>query len=399
MNVTIHPSALSGTVAAPSSKSMAHRLLICAALAEGTSVIHNVDFSDDIQSTLDCLSAMNVSLSISGKTVTVFGGGMDALFPKAVLPCRESGSTLRFLIPICLFGGFSATLSGTPKLLSRPLGVYEALCAAEGLSFVRERTCLHLSGRLKGNYFKLPADVSSQFITGMLLALGGCRGGELSLTGAIESRPYIDMTLAAMRSFGVDARWSDERTLIVPSDAHYTATEMVVEGDYSGAAFLEALNIPDGAVRVTGLNKDSLQGDRIYQSLLPQMTRGFINVSLANCPDLAPILMAVAAVCHGAIFTDTARLRFKESNRGEAMAEELRKFGASVVVTENSVTVEKSKLHAPTDRLSAHNDHRVAMALSVLMTRYGGTLTGAESVRKSFPNFYEKLKSLGADIT
>ncbi len=398
MNVLIRPGIARGTVAAPPSKSMAHRLLICAALAEGESIVRGVDRSEDILATADCLSALGASLSWDGSSVRVRGCDPRKAGP-AVLRCRESGSTLRFMIPLCLLSGSAMRLEGSETLLSRPLSIYENLCRERNLTLRRMDGGLLAEGRLTAGEYTVPGGVSSQFITGLLFALPLLSGdSRITLIPPVESRSYLSLTLQALRDAGVSVSWTDQNTLIVPGNTAYQSQDTEVEGDYSNAAFFEALNCAGGRVTVTGLRKDSLQGDRVYQEFFPQLAAGPAELDLSDCPDLAPVLFSVAALCYGAVFTGTRRLRFKESDRGAAMAEEMAKFGVTLNLEENRIAVPAAALHAPSEALDSHNDHRIAMALSLLCTRTGGEIRGAEAVRKSFPDYWERLRSLKIDI-
>ena len=399
MNVTIAPQQTVGTVAAPPSKSAAHRLLIGAGLCHHqTSVIHGIDLSEDISATLDCLRALGAVCRVEGTTVTVTGTDPRRA-AGAVLPCRESGSTLRFFIPLALLGTEETVLRGSETLLSRPLGIYRELCETQGLLFRPSATEVTVKGTLSADTFTISGNISSQFITGLLFALPLLKQDSIiRLLPPIESRSYIDLTLAALRQFGVTAAWQAEDTLVIRGGQTYSAAEVTVEGDYSNAAFFEALNVLGGRVTVTGLSEPSLQGDRVYRKHFACLKQGYATIDLADCPDLGPILFAVAAGAHGALFQNTRRLQLKESNRAHVMAEELRKFGAVVTVEENTVTVLPGDFHAPQEPLCGHNDHRIVMSLSVLATKTGGTIYGAEAVRKSFPGFFEALQTLGAEV-
>ena len=399
MKVKISPSKISGRIAAPPSKSMAHRLLICAGLSDGESVVKNVSPSEDVLATIDCLASLGVRCELSGGRVRVFGRGTNNIAATSALPCRESGSTLRFFIPICLLSGGETTLSGSARLFARPLGVYEKMCRERSLRFLRGENSVTVKGPLFPGRFTLEGNVSSQFVSGLLFALPALGGdSEIVLTGGVESRPYIDMTLSAIKKFGVAADWSSDDTIFVAGNGKYTPADVYVEGDCSNAAFFEALNALGGSVTVTGIDKDTVQGDKVYADMIAALKNGTPTLSLADCPDLGPILFALAAELEGATFTHTRRLREKESDRIASMCAELEKFGAAFDVSEDSLTVRRAALHSPAQTLSSHNDHRVAMALSVLLTKYGGVIDGAESVKKSMPDFYDALASLGAEV-
>ena len=399
MKAIIQPGTARGTVAAPPSKSMAHRLLICAALAEGESTVRGVDRSEDILATADCLEALGASLRWAGDAVQVRGFD-PRKSGDAILRCRESGSTLRFMIPLCLLSGSAMRLEGSEKLLSRPLSVYEDLGREQGFLLSRENGGLQVCGCLRPGDYAVPGNISSQFITGLLFALPLLSGDStIRLIPPVESLSYLSLTLQALRDAGIPVSWTDEYTLAVPGNTAFRSRDTVVEGDYSNAAFFEALNCAGGSVAVTGLREDSLQGDRVYREYFPQLQAGCPELDLTDCPDLAPVLFAAAALCHGAVFTGTRRLRFKESDRGAVMAEEMARFGISLEMEENRITVPAGSIHTPSEPLESHNDHRIAMALSLLCTRTGGEIRGAEAVRKSFPDYWERLRSLGISVS
>ena len=396
MTITITPSQAKGTVTAPPSKSMAHRLLLAAALSREPCAVENVSFSKDVCATLDCLRALGAGISVEGSTVTVDGAGLFQNREGFLLPCGASGSTLRFLIPLLLTTGSPAVFTGETSLFARPLEPYRELCAARGCLFSLSEDQLAVRGRLTPGLYELPGDVSSQFVTGLLYALPLLEGpSEIRLTPPVESRSYIKMTLLTLRDFGIRVVSVGDEKFHVPGNQKYRPHKTWVEGDWSNGAFLEALNLLGGKVRILGLNKLSPQGDKICLDHYRALLKGKPTINLSDCPDLAPVLMALAAACHGAIFTNAGRLRLKESDRGRAMAEELAKFGAEVVAEEERIWVGESKLHRPAEPLDSHNDHRIAMALAVLASLCGGTIRGAEAVAKSWPDFFRVLAQLG----
>ena len=399
MRVTIEPGSLRGTVAAPPSKSMAHRMLICAALADGESLVRPIEASEDIRATVDGLRALGAGIRQEGDALRVTGC-RPADAERAVIPCRESGSTLRFLLPLCLLGGKEMTLTGSGRLLSRPLDVYETLCAERGFRLERTGQGIRVQGRLKAGEYTVRGDLSSQFITGLAYALSLVRGESvIRILPPIESEPYLRMTLEAMAASGVQVSRPTPETLLVPGGTAYRSGEKTVEGDWSNAAFFEALAAAGDDILVTGLREDSLQGDRVCREYFRRIREGAAETDVADCPDLAPVLMAFAAMRGGARLTGTRRLRFKESDRGAAMAEELAKFGIRVATEENEILIGGEKPHAPAEILQGHNDHRIVMALAVLCTRTGGVIDGAEAVRKSYPAFWDALRSIGANLT
>ena len=404
MNVTITAGKLSGTIKAPPSKSMAHRMLICAGLCKNQVCrIHGISDSDDISATLECLSSLGAKYQKDGDIVTITGTDLQAIQENTTLNCNESGSTLRFFLPLCLMnaGRSTATLFGSSKLLSRPLNVYENICKEQKITYLAGKDSVSVCGQLKSGEYRIPGNISSQFISGLLFALPLLEGDSIiDIIPPIESRSYLDLTLEALHQFGINVSWQDERTIRVYGNQEYTAPETVfVEGDYSNAAFFAALSLFGNKVTVTDLAENSHQGDKAYIRYFEMLCKGTPTIHIGDCPDLGPILMAVAAAKNGAVFTGTKRLKIKESDRGNAMAAELEKFGVSVKVHEDSIVVYPVDFHAPTAPLNGHNDHRVVMSLSTLLTLTGGSLEGAQAVKKSLPEYFSLLKSLGAEVT
>ncbi len=400
MKVRFYPSQLKGAVTAPPSKSVAHRLLLSAGLAAGESAIENVALSEDVSATLSCLRAFGVETETEGSTLHIISRGLPTQTVRSALPCGACGSTLRFFLPLCMLTPSKTRLTGTPRLLRRPLSVYADICEAQGIPFFNDGKAVSVGEGLKSGEFRLPGNISSQFVSGLLFALPLTEGDSvISLTDGVESRPYIDLTLDALRLFGVEARWGDETTLLVPGGQRYAPANAAVEGDWSNAAFWFAMQTLGGEIDVKGLSEQSRQGDRICVSLLQKLQRENAVADIADCPDLGPVLMAFAAATgKGATFTGTRRLKLKESDRGNVMAAELEKFGIGTHLRDYAIAVLPGRLKAPDTPVCANDDHRIAMALSVLLLQTGGTLTGAQAVNKSYPDFFEKLASLGADI-
>lgn len=398
MKATIIPGKAEGTVLAPPSKSMAHRMLMGAGLSEGISVIQNIDLSEDIKATLGILEALGSEYSIEGRTVTMKGIGGKKIEVSRVLDTKESGSTLRFFIPILLSGGGKSKLTGAKSLFSRPLGIYEEICKEQGIFFQKTEDSLEIEGQLKAAHYKVPGNISSQFITGLLYALPLLKGDSvLEVIPPVESKAYIEMTLEALETYGIQVD-RKENTYYIAGDQKYHAVNGMVEGDYSNAAFLDAFNLIGGHVQVEGLKEDSLQGDKIYRSYYQALLSDNPVMDLAECPDLGPILIGMAAANGGAIFTGTRRLKIKESDRGIVMAEELKKFGIRVEVLENQIVVYPGRLQEPKEILDSHNDHRIAMTLATLCTLTGGTIDGCMAVNKSFPGYYDTIQKLGIQV-
>lgn len=395
MIVKISPSQAFGRVKAPPSKSMAHRLLICGALSK-QSVISGVAFSKDIEATLGCLKALGAKINIENDTVTIGGIDINNIPKDNKMFCNESGSTLRFLIPLCLLFGQPFTLTGSQRLMERSLSVYDEICKNQGITFSQSATSLSLCGKLSAGKYTVRGDISSQFISGLMFALPLLQQDSIiEITGKLESASYLNLTVKALADFGVQITRYDERTFYIKGNQTYKSRKLKVEGDYSNAAFFEAFNLIGGNVAVSNLSKISAQGDRVYKKMMDEIGEGTPTLDISDCPDLAPVLIASAALKNGAVFTGTHRLKIKESDRGAAMAEELSKFGCDIKVFENKIVVPKCELYSPKLPLSSHNDHRIAMALSVVASLYGGEIYGAQAVSKSFPDYFEKLNSIG----
>lgn len=395
MMLRIEPGVLHGTVSAPPSKSCAHRALLCAAMSEGDSTVRSVSESGDIRATLDCVSALGRRWERNGSDVTV-SGKLSPCLCGAVFPCRESGSTLRFLLPVTLAIGGSAVFTGSRRLLERGIGVYETLFAEKAISVVKTADSVFVRGSLHPGEYTIPGNISSQFVSGLLFALPLLSGDSmLNVLPPIESRPYIGLTLDAMRDFAISIDELPENRYYIPGRQRYQAADVAVEGDWSNAAVLFALRSMGHDLSVTGLTSESRQGDRVCPKLLQRLDDPKPVIDLSDCPDLGPVLFAAAAAKHGAVFTGTRRLQIKESDRTSAMAEELRKFGIRMYIEENRVTVFSGKLRRPSGPLSGHNDHRIVMALTLLCTLTGGEIAGAEAVGKSWPDFFPTLESAG----
>ena len=399
MTVNIEKGKAKGNISAPPSKSMAHRLLICAALAAGESVIHGMSDCEDVRATLDCLSALGVPFEREGDTVRVKGIDATKASAQSPLPCRESGSTLRFFVPLCMLGGNNIMLTGAPQLMKRPMSVYASLAKEKGFTFAEDGKSVMVKGPLTAGEYRVAGNVSSQFISGLLFALPLANGDStINIIPPVESRSYIELTLSALREFGVSVVWQDDYTLYIKGGQTYKATETTVEGDYSGSAFFAAMNELGSEIEIGGLREDSLQGDKVYSRYFEMLRKGTPTIHIGNCPDLGPVLFALAAAKNGGVFTGTARLKIKESDRAAAMAAELQKFGVSVTIHDDAVVVYPLDFHKPREPLFGHGDHRIVMSLAVLLTQTGGTIEGAEAVSKSFPTFFEDIKSLGVEV-
>ncbi|MBR0143471.1 MAG: 3-phosphoshikimate 1-carboxyvinyltransferase [Clostridia bacterium] len=398
MKIAIRPGKARGEVRAPSSKSSAHRLLIASGLAEGESRIRGIDLSDDVLATMGALGAFGAEIRKEGDAYAIRGVDPRNAKPRTI-DCRESATTLRIFLPLALLAGGTTLFTGSERLFARPLSVYETIAKEKGFRLRRVPGGLEADGSLPAGEYRFPGDISSQFTTGLLFALPHLAGeSRIGLLEPVKSRPYIDLTLAELLRHGVRVERTAENRFRIPGRQRFSPLDAGAEGDWTNAAVLEGLNLLGGDVRVTGLSGSSLQGDRVFREHFDRLLRGEPEIDLSDCPDLGPVLMALAAVHGGAVFRGTERLRFKESDRVEAMRSELARFGIKTETGEDRVRIPAAKLRKPDSPLSGHGDHRVVMALSLLLTLTGGEIDGAEAVTKSFPDFFERLSSLGIGI-
>ena len=380
MDITIYPEKLSGIVNAIPSKSQAHRLLICAAFADGPTTLICPETNDDIQATAICLNALGADIRRSDSGYEIIP--VKSIPNEALLDCGESGSTLRFLLPIVGALGVDATFRMGGRLPSRPLSpLWEELermgCR---LSRPAENTIRCQGKLIAGDYF-IDGGISSQFITGLLFAAALIDGkSQITVTGNLESKPYVDLTKQALQIFQAP-------------DFH-TPEYVTVEGDWSNSAFFLAAQQLGSAVTVTNLQTDSLQGDRMVATLLPQL-ENHCEIDAKDIPDLVPILSVVAAAQNGAVFTGIHRLRLKESDRVESVIQMIKNLGGKAEADENTLTVYGTGLKGGT--VDSMNDHRIAMSAAIASTvcTEPVTILGAQCVSKSYPHFWEEFSRLG----
>ncbi len=397
MIATFKPSSLKGIIKAPPSKSMAHRYLIGSALSGKKCVLSGVDYSEDILASIDCLKSLGVEITTENDVVTVNPFGFMKT-GETVLECRESGSTLRFFIPLALCLGKTVTFHGSERLLERPLDVYEDICKENNFTFKKDKNTLTVCGNLKSGVYRVRGDISSQFITGLIFALVYLNETSIiEILPPFESKSYIDLTLSALKSFGAKVDFVDERKIkIEPSEMN--AFSGRIEGDFSNSAFLDAFNRIGSDIKIENLKKDSLQGDRVYFEYFEKISNGVPTLDISDCPDLGPILFALSAMKNGATFIGTDRLKAKESDRGLAMHKELQKLSGGLIFGDNKITVPKQDLRYNGEMLNGHNDHRIVMSLSVILSKIGGSIDGIEAVKKSYPSFFEDIKKLKANV-
>ena len=418
MRARITPAKIdSGNITIPPSKSLAHRAIICACLAPGRSVISNIGYSVDIRATIEGMR--HLGASIKEDKDTLFIDGIETFqYDGDVVNCHESGSTLRFFLPLFSLTGKRATFSGSKRLIERPQNVYEMLFQEQGIDFVRTYPNIIIDGRLKPGELTLKGNVSSQFITGLLFALPLLEAdSKIHIEPPFESRSYVDLTIQMLKRFQIIVEYEDAYTLAIKGNQQYQPTDVLVEGDYSQLVFWASLGVLNHSVETHGLDLHSLQGDKktidIFQSMNAgikvlddgyQFCPGTLNgtvIDLNDCPDLGPMLFALATQANGkTTFQNAGRLRIKESDRIEAMETELKKLGCSISSTFGTVTITGPVKLQGNVTLHGHNDHRIVMALSILATIADEPITidDAQAISKSYPGFFKDLASCGIFI-
>lgn len=411
MNLTLAPRPIGGSIQAIASKSQAHRLLICAAFAEKPTKIVCAETSQDIEATARCLSALGAHIDYCGDTYTVYP--IEIPNAEAVLDCAESGSTLRFLLPVVAALGVSADFVMHGRLPDRPLSPLWELLEQNGITFARPaHNTLHMEGRLRAGTYTIAGNVSSQFVSGLLFALPLTNGEcNIMLTSPLESAPYVDLTIAALKRFGIESERTENGYRLAQNQRYRSCGRITVEGDWSNAAFWLCSGAFCAPMQVTGLNPASAQGDRKIIEILrrfgaeictgddgitvsPARLHG-IEIDVSDVPDLVPPL-ALTATCASGItrIYGAQRLKIKESNRLLSVSQALNSLGGKVIVTDDGLIIEGMPLHGGS--VDSQNDHRIAMMAAVASTICSGKieLSGVEAVNKSYPRFWEDFRNL-----
>ncbi len=402
MDIKIYPSKLIGTVKAPSSKSYSHRMIIAAALAGGVSEICNVTESDDINVTAGAMEALGAKILADEGTYTV--SGIKTPAKKAYINCGESGSTLRFMIPVAAALGTNATFDGRAKLPTRPITPYTREFPKKGVTFEPQSGLpIEINGRLRAGEYTLEGDVSSQFITGLMLALPLCEEDSvIKLTSPLQSKPYADMTIAALKNFGVNIKEADMDGLplyLIKGGQKYSPCRISVEGDYSQAAFFYTANALGSEVRITNLDPNSVQGDKDIVEIIEGCGKELsaFTVDVGDIPDLVPILAVLGSFTTGqSRIINAARLKIKESDRLVCVANALNAIGGRVTAGDDCLIIDPVKSFKGGE-VDSCNDHRIVMAAAIAATVSEGPVIihGAENVNKSYPRFFEDYKALG----
>lgn len=420
----IKPSKLSGIVNIPPSKSMAHRAIICAFLSDGVSEIDNIELSEDILSTCHAVKTLGGDIDIlegtqtNRKKLIIYGSGTVSVKNDSI-NCGESGTTARFIMPVSRLTEEPVTIEGKGKLISRPFDVFYPIFDSSKISYKTTdgKLPLTLKGRLKPGDYSLRGDISSQFISGLLLALPLLdKDSTIQITTKLQSAAYIDMTIYMQRIFGVTVHfYKEDNRLIIPGNQKYIPQKYHVEGDWSQAAFWLAAGVMSGPVVITGLNRDSLQGDKIIENIIKNMDGKIywqnndlvaeksnlkgIPVDVSQCPDLAPILAAIGSVSEGSMkILNGARLRLKESDRIKAIVTEMKNIGANLFEEDDSIIITGlNKLSG--GKAYSWNDHRIVMSVAVTAVKCENSVVieGYNAVNKSYPSFWDHYKSLGGN--
>lgn len=427
MKVTIQPNHLEGEIVIPPSKSISHRAVIAASMANGYSKLENIVFSNDIIATCDAMQDFGINVNTYPDRVDIISDG-HLKAPIHPVQCNESGSTLRFLVP---FGGLvdkPVVFSGKPTLMSRPLSPYFEIFNKQGIRYeYRAKMPLLVEGELKPGIYEVPGDVSSQFITGLMFALPSLKeDSQIVVTSPLESKQYVDITMDVLKTFGVEIVNHNYEHFTIKGDQHFMPHNFRVEGDYSQAAFWIVAGLLDGDLTLKDLNTQSLQGDKAILEICKSMggkiieettqasqstqtsnlhilkseTHGTI-IDGSQCPDIVPVLAVLAALSEGETkIINASRLRIKESDRLKAIATELSKLGADITEADDGLIIQ-GKTSLKGGVVDSWNDHRIAMSLAVASLRCEGEviITNSSAIDKSYPHFFQEFKRVGGIIS
>jgi len=413
--ISVRPSKITGQIAAIPSKSDAHRAIICAALAQVPTKIDLVGTSLDIEATIFCVESIGAEVERGDGFIVVRPIKDVPLSP--ALDMGESGSTLRFLLPVAAAIAEGATFKGSGRLPERPIGDLLDALKGGGARFSSDKLPLRIEKCLENAMFKIRGDISSQYVSGLLFALPLVGGGEIALTTSLESAPYVGMTVNTMAAFGVDVERENDTFKVTAEQKYKSPSSYAVEGDWSNAAFFLISGAINEKITLSGLNRDSLQGDKEILDILrafgaivheeneqviisPGELSG-INIDLTDIPDTLPALSIVAALSKGqTVFTGAKRLRLKESDRISSVVNLVRALGAQAKETDDGLVIEGGLNKIKSARVDSCGDHRIAMAAAIAGTVCDGKveITNERAVDKSYPAFFEHLKMLGGKI-
>lgn len=417
VSVKITPNTLKGSVTIPPSKSLSHRAIICAALSKGISKVENLIFSEDIIATAKAMESLGIKMNLKDNSIDIVGNKTLQLV-NSEIDCNESGSTLRFIIPIALLTSEEVTFKGRGRLITRPLTTYYNIFDKEGIEYNNKSGLpLKAKGSLKPSTYEVEGNISSQFITGLMFTLPLLNGdSKIKIIGELESIGYVDLTIDVLKQYGIEIINNDYKEFLIKGNQEYRSQNYRVEGDYSQVAFFLVAGLLGGEITCLDMKKESLQGDKAIIDIVqkmggkidiledklivyPSKTKGAV-IDASQCPDLVPIVATLGALSEGETrIINAERVRIKESDRLEAMRCELNKIGADVKETPDGLIIQgKTSLKGGT--VSGWNDHRIVMAMAIASIKCESDLIieGSEAIKKSYPTFFEDFKKLGGVV-
>lgn len=417
MKATVYPGKCSGIVQIPPSKSMSHRAIICAALASGTSTISNIAYSDDIIATIGAMRCIGADINENGDTLTITGVNSVINPTTTTIDAHESGSTLRFIIPILSLSGKRITFTGRNRLLYRPQNVYKDIFDKQGLYFSQTTNELVIEGALQPQEYTIDGSISSQFISGLLFTLPLLPSDStIHIIPPFESESYVTLTIDLLSKFGIQIGRIDALTYAIKGNQKYQASNYRVEGDYSQLAFHAVLGALNNDLELRGISHNSKQGDRVIINILREAgvsiedtIDGYIvhhspimsiTADLADCPDLGPILCVLGCYADTFQLSNCQRLRIKESDRIAAMGNALRPVGSIITSDESNIFIKNNQPYHGNVTVDGAKDHRIVMSMSVMATLLDSplTITNAEAINKSYPSFFDDLTKLGIEV-
>lgn len=404
MNLRFEKCVPAGCVSVPPSKSMIHRILITAGFFENNTAIYNYADCDDTAATRECLGELGVDIQSHGDFISV-KGSLAAVSKSRNFNCRQSASTLRFMLPASLVLGRGGCFSGDKRLIERISDEELNTFRKNGVVIFRTNGTIFCDGTLKSGEYTVDGSLSSQWVSGLLMSLPFCEGNSIiTVKNGLNSRPYVDMTLDVLRSFGINIKNADYQRFYINVGNRVKSKKrdnrkIRVEGDYSSAAALLSYEALGGKIDLKGLNRSSVQGDKVFSDYLEIMKHGILDVDVNDTPDIVPSVMVCAAMLNGCRLKGISRLKFKESDRVAVTMRELSKFGIRSSLLRDTAVVYPDVPKTPAEPVICENDHRIAMSFAPLLCKTGGELCGCECVSKSYPTYFNDIKKLGVSFT
>ncbi len=417
MKVKITPSTVDGKISIPASKSMAHRAIICASLADGESIVSNVTNSKDIEATISCMKAFGANIQqLDETTYKIQGTTLKNQTGNMTCNANESGSTLRFLIPFAACTNAQVQFLGQGRLLQRPMDVYKNEFKEQNIEFIQNEKEIIIKGKLEAKDYVVQGDISSQFITGLMFVLSLLeKDSTLTITEPYESKSYVNLTIQMLNKFGIEIIETSSNSYLIKGNQSYKANNVSVEGDFSQLAFFAVLGTLNHDIQCSNMDLESKQGDKAILDFIPSYTSQedtilihksnpvSQTIDLSNCPDLGPILCVLASYTSGETkIINCARLRMKESDRIEAMETELKKWNVDMTSTFDSITIHGKESYTSDSivEIFGHNDHRIVMAMTVfgLCANTPCIIDDAQAISKSYPTFFDDIQKLGGKV-